>query len=292
MVSMSNFGPLPGQAQARIPTPPRGETIARYETYLEAQRAVDYLSDNHFPVQFVTIVGTGLQMVERVTGRLTYPRVAIAGAASGAWFGLFVGLVLSLFGGTNGALVAGPLFGVAFGILFGVISYALTGGRRDFTSTSQIVAGEYAVLCLAEQAGAARNLLQQLPGGTGSRLDVGGRVSDTRGTPYGSGSYGSGPYGGGSAGSGPYGTSPYGTSPYGNAPHGTNPYDTAPGTTPPTAVMPPSGTDPGAEPAAAPAEPGLTYGEAIERQRRDRLDRERVERERVQREQLERESRP
>ena len=137
---MSNFGPLPGQAQSRIPMPPRGEPIARYETYLEAQRAVDFLSDNHFPVQSVTIVGTGLQMVERVTGRLTYPRVALAGALSGAWFGLFVGLVLSLFGGTDAALLAAPLFGAAFGVLFGVISYALTGGRRDFTSTSQIVA--------------------------------------------------------------------------------------------------------------------------------------------------------
>jgi hypothetical protein len=136
--AMSNFGPLSGQQQQRVPTPPRGDTIARYATYLEAQRAVDYLSDNQFPVQAVTIVGTGLRMVERVTGRLTYPRVAIAGAASGAWFGLFVGLLLSIFseGGPGGALLAAILFGAGFGMLFGIISYAFTGGRRDFTSTS------------------------------------------------------------------------------------------------------------------------------------------------------------
>jgi hypothetical protein len=91
---MSNFGPMSRQQQMRVPTPPRGDGIARYATYLEAQRAVDYLSDNQFPVQHVTIVGTGLRMVERVTGRLTYARVAVAGAASGAWFGLFVGLLL------------------------------------------------------------------------------------------------------------------------------------------------------------------------------------------------------
>jgi hypothetical protein len=164
---MSNLGPMPGQGRAGVPTPPRGEVIASYETYLEAQRAVDYLSDNHFPVQVVTIVGSGLRMVERVTGRLNYPRVALAGAASGAWFGLFVGLLLSFFGDSGGALLAAPLFGAGFGVLFGVISYALTGGRRDFTSTSQIVASKYEVLCLPQEAPAAREHLRHLPGGSG-----------------------------------------------------------------------------------------------------------------------------
>ncbi|HEY6793599.1 MAG TPA: general stress protein [Kineosporiaceae bacterium] len=270
---MSNFGPLPGQPAARVPLPPRGEPIARYDTYLEAQRAVDYLSDHHFPVQFVTIVGTGLQMVERVTGRLTYPRVALAGALSGAWFGLFVGLVLSLFGGTDAALLAAPLFGAAFGILFGVISYALTGGRRDFTSTSQIVASEYAVLCLAEQAGAARHLLQQLPGGTGrgarsGEPPAGPGVDGTghTGIPYGPGSGTPGwPVGVGSAPEQP---------PYGGVEPG------EPGALAQPGVV------------GAPDEPGLTYGEAIERQRRERLERERREREQaVEREQAQREGR-
>jgi hypothetical protein len=235
---MSNLGPMSGPGQNRIPTPPRGESIARYETYLEAQRAVDFLSDNAFPVQNVTIVGTGLRMVERVTGRLTYGRVALAGAGSGLYFGFFVGLLLSLFGGKNSnALVAAPLFGVAFGVLFGVISYALTRGRRDFTSTSQIVASEYEVLCLAEQAGAARQMLQQLPGGTGR-----------------------GPGGSWSAGSG-----------------GPGPTATAP--VAPVAPVSPTGSGGSAASPAAPpvpAEPGLTYGEAIERQRQDRLERERL----------------
>ena len=43
------------------------------------------------------IVGTELKQVERVTGRLTYARAAMAGAASGLWMGLFVGFLLSLF---------------------------------------------------------------------------------------------------------------------------------------------------------------------------------------------------
>jgi hypothetical protein len=167
---MSNLSPVRGQQQPGLPTPPQGDVVAQYRTYLEAQKAVDYLSDNHFPVQAVTIVGVGLQMVERVTGRLTYSRVALAGLASGAWFGLFVGLLISLFGSAEGFSVFAAVFiGAAFGLLFGLISYALTGGRRDFTSTSQIVASEYQILCLTEQAGQATQLLNRLAGEGGPR---------------------------------------------------------------------------------------------------------------------------
>lgn len=168
---MSNLGPGPMASRRTpgLPTLPRGESIGRYESYLDAQRAVDFLSDERFPVQFVTIVGTDLKMVERVTGRLTYPRVAGAGAASGAWFGLFVGLLLSLFApqGESVPLLAAILLGAGFGMMFGLISYALTRGRRDFTSTSQIVASEYEVLCAAEHAQAAREVLWRLPNGSG-----------------------------------------------------------------------------------------------------------------------------
>ncbi|MBD5786907.1 hypothetical protein IF650_12035 [Cellulosimicrobium terreum] len=150
-------------AAPRVPTPPRGEEIASYATYLEAQKAVDYLSDNKFAVELVTIVGADLKMVERVMGRLTYGRVALAGAASGAWFGLFVGLLLYIFSGEGGALLTAIGIGAGFGLLFSVLSYALTQGRRDFTSTSQIVASSYSILCAKERAGEARTLLSQLP---------------------------------------------------------------------------------------------------------------------------------
>ena len=155
-----------------VPTLPHGEQIAAYPTYLEAQRAVDLLSDKAFPVQHVTIVGTDLRMVERVTGRLTYSRVALAGLASGAWFGLFVGVLLFLFSGTEQPalpILPAITLGAAFGILFSVISYSLTGGKRDFTSSSQIVATSYALLCHAEHAHKARAVLGELGGvrGTG-----------------------------------------------------------------------------------------------------------------------------
>ena len=130
-----------GRGVPRVPTLPTGELVAAYGTYLEAQKAVDHLADKDFPVQNVTIVGTDLRMVERVTGRLTYGRVALAGGLSGAWFGLFVGLLLSIFS-TEALFPILPAMaiGAAFGILFSVISYSFTGGRRDFTSASQIVA--------------------------------------------------------------------------------------------------------------------------------------------------------
>lgn len=151
-----------------VPTPPPGHPIATYRTYLDAQRAVDYLSDEKFPVQHVSIVGTDLKMVERVTGRLTYARVALAGTLSGAYFGGFVGLLLGVFGGAGfGVVLPAVLIGSAFGIIFGVLSFRATGGRRDFTSTSQIVAAQYAVWCADEHAGQATQVLRGLDGGAG-----------------------------------------------------------------------------------------------------------------------------
>ena len=149
----------------RTPTPPQGETVAAYGTYLEAQHAVDHLAEKSFPVQLVTIVGTDLKMVERVLRRLSYQSVALGGFASGAWFGLFVGLIFTLFSSNAVSLmIPAVLFGGAFGLLFSVITYSFSRGRRDFTSSSQIVASSYAVLCPAENAHKARQLLAGLGG--------------------------------------------------------------------------------------------------------------------------------
>lgn len=281
---MSNLGPMGRQRQPGLPTPPRGEPIARYDTYLEAQRVVDFLSDNHFPVQFVTIVGSGLRMVERVTGRLTYGRVAIAGAASGAWFGLFVGLLLTLFGSNYpaGFVIASMLIGSAFGMLFGVISYALTGGRRDFTSTSQIVASEYEVLCMPEHARAAIELLHTMPDGAG-RDRLGRQPGGRSGSPWGSVTDPvSGP-GAEARPSDPYGPPPSGSPSPGPgpgepggppAPHGWRPTSTPSATSeqPGPAGEQPAPVPPDPDPAAT-----LTYGQVMEQRRREA--RERAERE-------------
>lgn len=153
-----------GARVPNTPTLPQGETVASYGTYLEAQKAVDHLSDHQFPVQLVTIVGTDLRMVERVTGRLTYARVAIGGFGSGAWFGVFIGLLFLMAGGESGILLAAVLFGGAAGLLLAVLVYATSRGRRDFTSQSQIVASQYAVLCQVERAHDARQMLREVGG--------------------------------------------------------------------------------------------------------------------------------
>jgi hypothetical protein len=144
---------------------PTGDTVGSYTSYLDAQKAVDYLADQQFPVQMVSIVGNELKMVERVTGRLSYPRVALSGALSGMWFGLFVGVMLSFFAPSHGyfSIVASVLMGAAFFMLFGIVTYAMQRGKRDFTSTSQVVATTYDVVVSPEAAHEARRLLQQLP---------------------------------------------------------------------------------------------------------------------------------
>ncbi len=148
-----------------LPTMPEGWPVGSYETYQEAQRAVDYLADNEFPVQDVTIVGVEPMLVERVSGRLTWGRVLSAGAASGAWLGLFVGLLLSLFTTTGGLapILIGMVSGIAFGLASAAVRYGATRGQRDFVSQSQLVARRYDVLCKPRNAELGRTLLLSIP---------------------------------------------------------------------------------------------------------------------------------
>lgn len=155
-----------GQAGRGLPTPPKGWPIGSYSTYAEAQRAVDYLSDEQFPVENVTIVGVDLMQVERITGRLTWGRVLGAGAASGAWLGAFLGLLVGLFVSRDGSMLPTLIAGIAGGLVFGLISAAVpywaSRGTRDFSSTMQLVAGRYDVLCDPQVAERARDMLARL----------------------------------------------------------------------------------------------------------------------------------
>ncbi len=154
----------PSRQTPGLPTPPKGWPIGSYSTYAEAQRAVDYLSDEHFTVEDVTIVGVDLMQVERVIGRLTWGKVIGGGIVSGAWLGLFFGLLVSIV--VSGNPLVPILFGLVGGVIFGLISatipYAATRGQRDFASTMQLVAGRYDVLCDPKSAEKARNMLARL----------------------------------------------------------------------------------------------------------------------------------
>lgn len=141
--------------------------VATYGTYPEAQRAVDYLSDQRFPVERMAIVGEGLQTVEQVTGRLDWGRAAGLGFGQGLFLGLFIGLLFGLLGLGGGnvlyAVAYGMVMGAITGLVWGLVSYALSGGRRDFTSIGGMRAERYVILADAEVAEQARTLLSNLP---------------------------------------------------------------------------------------------------------------------------------
>jgi hypothetical protein len=146
-----------------LPEPPKGWPIGSDSTYAEAQKAVDYLSDQEFPVQQVTIVGVDLMQVERVTGRLNWPKVLGGGVLTGAWLGIFVGLVLGFFSPNPWpSLLMGLVAGVVFGLISSAVPYAMAKGTRDFSSTMQLVAGRYDVLCDPQNAEKARDMLARL----------------------------------------------------------------------------------------------------------------------------------
>jgi hypothetical protein len=147
-----------------VPGLPHGLSVGTYDSYEDAQRAVDYLSDQKFPVENLAIVGTDLRQVERVTGRMSWAKAALGGLASGAWLGLFVGLVLGLFieEGWGRIILFSVAWGALFMTIFALVGYGLTGGRRDFTSRSMTVAAHYEIFCAHQQADEARNLLAKL----------------------------------------------------------------------------------------------------------------------------------
>jgi hypothetical protein len=133
------------------------QSVGIYSTYDDAQKAVDFLADQKFEVQNLAIVGTDLKSVERVT----------QGLQSGVSTGLLVGLVMLIF--TRPAsilllLLVSLAIGVALGIGFSAAAYAMSRGRRDFTSVTQTVATKYEVLCEHKVAAQAREMLQGMPG--------------------------------------------------------------------------------------------------------------------------------
>lgn len=137
--------------------------LASFTDYTDAQRLVDRMSDDGFPVESVRIVGEGVRTVEQVTGRMTRGRAAASGAAGGAWFGVLIGLLFGLF--TSGAgwvlmLLISLVIGAFWGAVFGFVAHWSTRGRRDFSSVMTLQAQRYEVhVDRAQAAQAARYVL-------------------------------------------------------------------------------------------------------------------------------------
>ena len=165
---MSLTGPVSSRRAPMIPELPKGDIISTYDRYQDAKQAVDVLARANFPVREISIVGNDMRSVERVTGKLTYGRVALMGALSGAYLGLFLGLLLFIFQPDNAAIggvfLAAVAIGAGFGMLFGVLSYAMNRNRRDFSSVMQIVATRYDLITSTEHVHQARQVLTS--GGT------------------------------------------------------------------------------------------------------------------------------
>jgi hypothetical protein len=165
----AGYPAAPGSAPQAGPANRTSVTIATYPDYASAQRTVDHLSDQRFPVERTAIVGTDLRLVEDVTGRLTVGRAALAGAGTGAWFGLFIGLLIGIFAVVNwlGIIVTAIVIGAVWGAIFGAVAHAMTGGRRDFSSRSLLQASQYGVMVDAEYADQAHQAMQRVHSSAG-----------------------------------------------------------------------------------------------------------------------------
>ncbi|SDQ35646.1 hypothetical protein SAMN02800687_1560 [Curtobacterium sp. UNCCL20] len=157
---VSNQSPFAGRTAQAFPTLPKGDVLGTYDSYPDAQRVVAKLAEADFPVNQLSIVGNDLKTVERVTGKMTYGRAAIAGALSGLWLGIFFGIVLTLFSPSAGGLIlAAAIIGAAFGMLYGIVSFAITKRQRDFTSVHQVLATNYQIVVAPQLTGQARRIL-------------------------------------------------------------------------------------------------------------------------------------
>lgn len=125
--------------------------LATYDRYVEAQKAVDTLSDEGFPVRNTTIVWSRLRQIEYVTGRRTIATAARDGALTGLWFGAFLGILLSLFvelddgASPLGLIITYALAGAVINAIFTAFRHWSQRGQRDFSTTGKLDAEAFEV---------------------------------------------------------------------------------------------------------------------------------------------------
>lgn len=138
-----------------------GQTVATFDQYEAAQKAVSKLIAEDIPAREITIVGQGLRSMERVTGRLGYATAARSGAINGLLLGMLFSAVF-VIGSPNVPIQAfvGVLFvGIAIGMLASLLTFAIVRRRRDFASVMQFVADHYDIAVAGSSAGKARQVL-------------------------------------------------------------------------------------------------------------------------------------
>ena len=154
------------ETEGAAPAAPARTTVGTYDSYREAERAVDFLSDKEFPVERAVILGSGLRTVEQIAGRITTGRAALQGALQGAMIGvlfaLFIGLFFTVSEAFFGVLLYGLIVGTIFGATFAAIAQGMQGGRRDFASVQRMEAERYEVQVDHEVSAQAKQLLSEL----------------------------------------------------------------------------------------------------------------------------------
>lgn len=126
-----------------MPQPAR-RVVASYADYRDAEKAVNYLADNRFPVEHVAIVGRELELVEQVTGRLTALDAAARGALTGGVTGLLIGWLFAVFTWFDPRIASGWLiidglwFGTLVGLVMGLGMYLITKSRRRFGAVERV----------------------------------------------------------------------------------------------------------------------------------------------------------
>lgn len=130
-------------------TEPPPVKLAEFPRYLEAQKAVDRLSDDGFPVEHLSIVWAGLRHIEYVTGRRTVASAAKDGALSGAWFGFVIGVLFALFADTSdpvvGLWLTYAIVGAVAGSLYSALGHWMRRGTRDFATQGTLDAERFEV---------------------------------------------------------------------------------------------------------------------------------------------------
>lgn len=141
---------------------PHKVVLGTYSTHEAAQHTVDVLAEHKFPVEHVTIVGTGLKLEERILGRWTLGRALLTGTSTGAWIGLLIGVIFWIVTPyVVGAIISAIILGIVFGAVFSAVAYFLQ--KRAYMSAPSVIADRYDLLVDAEFAEEARRLLAAVP---------------------------------------------------------------------------------------------------------------------------------
>jgi len=128
---------------------PNGDVLAEFDSYLPAQELVNKLVTGGVPPSAVSIIGGDPTLVERVTSRVSYGKVALQSGMSGSWLGLLVGLIFAVFVPEDFVtpIFAGLLIGAGTGMVIGMVMYSFNkSATRSYRSLQQVIAQNYRVV--------------------------------------------------------------------------------------------------------------------------------------------------